>query len=332
MKNQFAIVDGRENQIRRTARILDIIQQVATRPGQWSRKQLAEYHEISERTITKDLDIIKVRLGLQLVHNGTGYSFVRLPQMPVATYSFSEAIALLTAARLAQAVPGVNSTELAAAIARLESIFPDDLRPLLREATDQLPRYAIKSHRQAMLSLLHRALMEQKQTRIDYTTGSRDGRMSERVVEPYHVMPYGRSWHLIAYDYKREGVLQFKVDRIQAAEILDTTYTIPHDFDVDDYLGTGWGLMRGSATEPEHVVLIFEPEAGRWVAEEQWHSSQDSKELADGRIQITFHVGITPEMVSWLLYYGGNVFVERPLWLREEVRERHKEGANKNSS
>ena len=87
--------------------------------------------------------------------------------------------------------------------------------------------------------------------------------------------------------------------------------------------------MRGSATEPEDVILIFEPEAGRWVAEEQWHSSQKSEELGDGRMQITFHVGITPEMVSWLLYYGGNVWVERPLWLREEVRQRHETGMKK---
>jgi predicted DNA-binding transcriptional regulator YafY len=136
-------------------------------------------------------------------------------------------------------------------------------------------------------------------------------------------MPYGRSWHLIAYDHKREAVLQFKLDRVQEAEILEETYIISADFDLEEYLGAGWGLMRGSAAEPEEVVLIFEPEAGRWVAEEMWHSSQESEELENGRIQISFHVGITPEMVSWLLYYGGSVWVERPLWLREEVKEAH---------
>lgn len=329
MGNRLIPNGGRDNQIRRTARILEIIQQIAKHPGRWSRKWLAEHHEISQRMITKDLEIIRIRLGLQTIHDGKGYSFVRLPQMPTATYSFSEAIALLTAARLAQAVPGVNSSELAAAIARLESIFPDELRPLLREATDQLPRYAVKSHRQSMLTLLHRAWMEQKQTRMYYATGSREGHVSERIVEPYHIMPYGRSWHLIAHDHKRNDILQFKVDRIQKAEILDTTYTIPDDFDLDGYLGTGWGLMRGSANEPEDVVLIFEPEAGRWVMEEQWHSSQESDELPDGRIQITFNVGITPEMVSWLLYYGKHLWVERPLWLRKEIYKAHKQAVEK---
>lgn len=330
MTNLNLPVGGRDNQIRRTARVLEIIQQIASQPSRWNRKQLASYHEISERMITKDLEIIRIKLGLSLEYDGVGYIFTRMPHLPTTTYSIAEAIALLTASRLAQAVPGVNSTELASAIARLESIFPDQLQPLLREATDQLPRHAVKSRRQSMLSLFHRALMEKKQTKINYATGSRKGSISGRVVEPYHLMPYGRSWHLIAYDHKREAVLQFKLDRVQEAEILEATYTIQSDFDLDDYLGTGWGLMRGSANEPEDVILIFESEAGRWVAEEQWHSSQISKELADGRIQITFHVGITPEMVSWLLYYGGNVWVKRPLWLRERVRQTHKHGMEKN--
>ncbi len=330
MSNFSRSSEGRDNQIRRTARILDIIQQIAMQPGQWSRKKLARYHEISERMIQKDLELVKVRLGLSLVHNGAGYLFRELPHLPTATYTLNEAISLLTAARLAQAVPGVNSVGLATAIARLETIFPEPLRPLLRNATDKLPRHAIKTHRQSMLTLFHRSLMEQKQTWIAYATGSREGKVSERIIEPYHLMPYGRSWHLIAYDHKRSAILQFKVDRVQEAKILESIYTIPADFDLDAYLGTGWGLMRGSAKKPEEVALIFESEAGRWVTEERWHSSQESMELPDGRIQITFHVGITPEMVSWLLYYGGSVWVERPLWLREEVRQEHERGMKKN--
>ncbi|MCI0575419.1 MAG: WYL domain-containing protein [Chloroflexi bacterium] len=325
MGSQALPAGGKDNQIRRTARVLEIIQQIAVAPGQWSRQTLSEYHEVSERMIQKDLELIRYRLGLPLLHDGAGYSFERLPHLPTTTYSFAEALALLTAARAAQALPGVNSVELAAAIARLESIFPDKLRPVLREATEQLPRRAVKAHRQAMLTLLHRALVERCQVQMSYATGSREGEVNRRVAEPYHLMPYGRSWHLIAYDHQRRDVLQFKVDRVQEAELLETTYTIPGHFDLDEYLGDGWGLMRGSAREPEEVMLLFEPEAGRWVAEEYWHKSQRSEILADGRFKLSFYVGVTPEMVNWLLYYGASVWVERPEWLCEKVREAHRE-------
>ncbi|MGH2538790.1 MAG: helix-turn-helix transcriptional regulator [Candidatus Promineifilaceae bacterium] len=319
--------NGRDNQIRRTGRVLEIVQQIAREPGRWSRRDLAEHHEVSERMIQKDLELVRYRLGLLLIHDGAAYSFDRLPNLPTTNYSFGEAVALLMAARAAQAIPGVNSAELAAAIARLESIFPDDLRPKLREATQQLPQKAVRAHRQAMLALLHRGWIERRQVEIVYATGSREGEVGRRIVEPYHLMPYGRSWHLIAYDHQRDEVLQFKVDRVQEAVLLDRPYTIPTSFDLEAYLGDGWGVMRGAAGEPEKVMLLFEPEAGRWVAEEHWHKSQSSETLPDGRVCLRFQVGVTPEMVSWLLYYGDRVVVERPAWLREHVRLAHMQAA-----
>ena len=321
--------DGRDDQIRRTARVLDMVQQIAVRPRHWTRRKLAEHYELGERMIQKDLGLIRVRLGLALRNDGDGYYFEHLPHLPTTTYAFSEALALLTAARTAQAIPGVNSAELAAAIARLEAIFPDEFRPLVREATEKLPRRAIKARRQEMLALLHRAWIEGRQVRIVYVTGSRAGEASERVVEPYYIMPYGRSWHLIAFDHRRGEVLQFKVDRVQEAELLETGYTVPADFDLDAYLGDAWGIMRGAAGPTERVELLFEPEAGRWVAEEHWHKSQQSETLADGRVRVTFHVGVTPEMVSWLLYYGARVQVVAPAWLRERVAEEHRRAAER---
>ncbi len=315
---------GRDDMIRRTARVLEMVQQIAVRPHYWSRRTLAQHHEIGERMVQKDLELIRYRLQLPLRHEEGTYFFEWLPKLPTTTYSFQEALSLLTAARAAQAIPGVNSAELSAAIARLESLFPAPMNRLVRDALERLPRRAVRDHRQEMLSLLHRALAERRQVRIRYATASRGGEVMERTVEPYHIMPYGRSWHLIGYDYLRQEILQFKVDRVKETELLETTYSIPADFDLDAYLGDAWGVMRGAAGEPERVVLLFEPEAGRWVAEEEWHKSQQSEVLPDGRVRMTFFVGITPEMVSWLLYYGSRVEVLEPVWLRERVVEEHR--------
>ena len=312
---------------KRIARILEIVQLIASKPRSYKRTDLAQRFEVSERMIQKDLDVIRHGLKFPLSHDRQGYYFEHLPHLPTTTYAFSEALALLTAARAAQAIPGINSAELAAAIARLEAIFPDEFRPLVREATEKLPRRAVRAHRQEMLALLHRAWIEARQVRMVYVTGSRAGEATERVIEPYHIMPYGRSWHLIAFDHRRGEVLQFKVDRVQEAELLETGYTVPADFDPDAYLGNAWGIMRGAAGPVERVELLFEPEAGRWVAEEHWHPSQQSKVLPDGRVRLTFHVGITPEMVSWLLYYGARVQVLTPAWLRERVAEEHRRAA-----
>lgn len=306
---------------RRTARVLDVIQQIAIAPHRWRRRRLAEKYEVSERQIQKDLEIIRHGLRLPLCRDGDGYYFEHMPRLPTVSYTFSEAMALLLAARAAQAAPGINSAELAAAIARLESLFPADFAPLLRQATDRLPKSASAPHRQDMLALLHRALVERRQVRIVYATGSRGGEVNERVVEPYHIMPYVRSWQLVAFCHKRQAVIEFKLDRIRQADLLEESYTIPPDFDLEAYLGDGWGLLRGKAGPPEDVELLFEPEAGRWVAEEQWHRSQQVETLPDGRVRVKFHVGVTPEFMSWVMYYGSRVQVVRPEGLRAQVAE-----------
>ncbi len=127
----------------------------------------------------------------------------------------------------------------------------------------------------------------------------------------------------MAHDHRRGAVLDFKLDRVLAARLLETTYTIPADFDIDDYLGDNWGIMRDAGPPAEAVVLLFAPEMGRWVIEERPHKSQRDETLPDGRVRVEYFVCITPEMVRWLLRFGADVWVERPEWLRERVREEH---------
>ncbi len=320
MTTEDELEHRRLEETRRTARVLDLIQQIAIAPHRWRRRDLSDKYEVSEKMIQKDLEIVRHGLRLPLCHDKSGYYFEHMPRLPTVSYTFAEALALLLAARTAQAIPGINSAELAAAIARLESLFPENFMPLLRQATDRLPTSATAAHRQAMLTLLHRALAERRQVRIVYATGSRGGEVNERIIEPYYIMPYVRSWQLIAYDHRRNAVTGFKVDRIRQANLLDQSYTISEDFDLAAYLGDWWGLMR-TPGEVEEVELLFDPQAGRWVMEEQWHHSQEPEVLPDGQVRMKFRIVITPEFVDWVLYYGSRVRVLKPESLRERVVE-----------
>jgi predicted DNA-binding transcriptional regulator YafY len=153
-----------------------------------------------------------------------------------------------------------------------------------------------------------------------YETGMRGGARSERVVEPYHLQRYGRFWILIAYDHLRQAVRDFKVDRIRAAVLLEEHYTIPDDFDVATYRGTAWGLLRGEAGAPVDVELLFTAQAGRWVQEEDRGVPLTVESRPDGSVLVRLRVGITDEMVHWILGYGPECRVLAPDTLRHRVR------------
>ncbi len=63
------------------------------------------------------------------------------------------------------------------------------------------------------------------------------------------------------------------------------------------------------------------------MAEEEWHKSQQTEILPDDSVIFRLHMIITPEFVSWLLYYGSGLEVVAPSWLREQVAEEHRKAA-----
>ena len=318
---------GRDEEIKRTARILQIIHLITMRPRQYRAKDLAQYFEISERMIKKDLQIVRHGLRLLLCSSKQGYYFEETPQLPSVAYSFTEALALVQAVQVSRQVAGISSADLAAAVARLIALFPPEFRNFLQKLSHRPRITAEREHRQEMLQLLNRSFLEGRKLEIVYRTARRQGAISQRVVHPYHIMPYVRSWQLIAYCENRQDVIMFKVDRIQKATLLDEAYEMAASFDLDKYMGNAWGVMRSEDQLPDEVELHFAPDAGRWVAEEFWHKSQQVEQQADGSVIFRLTIAVTPEFVNWLLYYGSRVEVTKPNHLRSAVAAEHRQAA-----
>ena len=346
---------------RRTRRIVDLLLRIANQPRRWTRRDLAAHYEVSEQQLDKDLLLIRHGLVMPLRHCPQGYYFERMAGLPALTLSLPEALTLLLAARLGQQMPGVSRADLAAAIARLETLLPTELLPLVgglaRGRDDSGPRDATLRELQlaiaerSRLRILYRSASHADASDLPATHSPSDGgsepstqstafstqptahstqhisvsaQRSDRLVDPYTLLPYLRSWYLVGHCHLRGEVRMFKVDRIRGLARTGEHFPLPEQFDLAGYLGQTWGLLRGEAGEPEEVVLEFSAAAGRWVRDEEWHPSQRVEDLPDGRVRLVFYVGITPELRRWVLGFGRQARVVRPAslaaWVREEVR------------
>ena len=312
---------SRLEETKRVARIVEIATLLAAQPRRWTRARLAARYELCERQIARDLEVLRHGLGYHIDRTRDGYVIQGAPIVPRLTLTMPEVLALALAAGLARDSGDVDTITLAAAIAKLEALVPPDTLSLLRRELARGRGNSTAARRSETLALLERAWLERRRVRIVYETGMRGGARSERVVEPYHLQRYGRFWILIAYDHLRQAVRDFKIDRIRAAVLLDEHYTIPDDFDVATYRGTAWGLLRGEAGEPVDVELLFSPQAGRWVQEENWGVPLAVEARTDGHVLVRMRTGITPEMVRWLLWYGPDCTILAPASLRQQVRE-----------
>lgn len=305
---------ARLDETRRVKRLLDIAWRIAVAPGEWPRKRLAGLYEVSERQITSDLTVLRQGLHWQVRRGLTGYSFDPLPTLPGVQYTLPEALALLLAVRASAALPGVVSGDLAAAVARLTSLLPPAVQALAA-----LPAAPL-SPREHALRVLQLALAQRQRVRMTYETASRGGAVTEREFDPYAIVPYGRSWHVIGHCHLRGAVRDFKIDRIAAVQPVTGMYDVPADFDAARFLGAGWGLMREPDAPVEDVELRFSALAGRWVREERWHATQAITELADGGVRFCVQIPVTSEFRHWVFHYGSLVEVVSPASLREWVR------------
>jgi len=317
-----ALLDGRESEIpvgridetRRVSRLLDIAWRISATPRQWTRKRLAAHYEVSERQITSDLTVMRHGLHWHVQTSHTGYYFDPVPSVPGVQFTLPEALALLLAVRASMALPGVGSVELTAAIVRLASLVPPQIQALV--ALPDLP----PSPREQTLRTLQLALGQRRRVHLTYQTASRDGAVTEREFDPYAIFPYGRSWHVIGYCHLRDAIRDFKADRIAAVAPRVTLYEIPADFNVADFLGAGWGLMRDTGEPAQDVILRFSALAGRWVREERWHTTQEITDEPDGCVRFRVHVPVTPELRRWVFHYGSEIEVLLPQSLRDWMR------------
>lgn len=278
--------------------------------------------DVSERTIQKDFDVIKHGLKLPLMRSAGGYYFESTPSLPSVNYTFLEAFSVMLALTSARNVSGIDPATLTNAIKRLETIFPPEFEPYFRGLTKDESTITTTSRTQTLMRLQHACFLRRK-VRMTYATASRKGELSNRTVHPYAILPYVRSWHLVAFCEKKKDIRTFKIDRIRKIKMTEAEYVIPEDFNIETYMGDTWGIMNTGSREKEKVVLKFDQTAGTWVCEEFWHKSQKCEELSDGSIIFTLEIVITPEFENWLLYYGRRVEVLKPLHLRTAVAEAH---------
>jgi hypothetical protein len=109
MASQWQAHEPRLEETKRTARLLQIMLMVAAAPHHYTRKDFAKRFDVSTRMISKDMELISNITGFDLQGGRDGYSFTRVPDLPLLHFSVAETLALLNAIGVAKHMSGVDS-------------------------------------------------------------------------------------------------------------------------------------------------------------------------------------------------------------------------------
>lgn len=140
-------------------------------------------------------------------------------------------------------------------------------------------------------------------------------------VEPLKIFSHQDTIYLhvrLRKDSEEKHYFLLAIHRIKSITITDAYYDIPEDYDFDQLFNQNFGVMKYDAFP---VTIEFTEFAAAYVAERTWNSETRKEWVDDDTLILSFEVSSKPELIGWVLSWGGRAKVIEPNWLVEEINQ-----------
>jgi predicted DNA-binding transcriptional regulator YafY len=284
---------------------------------------MARELEVSAKSIHRDLEFMRDRLGFPLEYDGSrfGYYYTeKVGSFPTLQITQGELVALVVAEKALQQYRGTSfERPLLSAVRKLEESLPETISVSLSEVGQTI---SFRTRVAPILDLeifdvLARATASRSQLELLYRKpGQRQA--ERRVVDPYHLANINGEWYLFAFDHLRRDIRTFVPGRIQTIKPTGQNFAAPKQFSLEQRLRDSFGVHSGEGQYD--VVVRFDASVSDFIREKRWHDSQRLKELRNGEVELHLRLSSLGEVERWVLSWGGNARVVRPKELRESIR------------
>jgi proteasome accessory factor B len=287
---------------------------------------LAQECGVSRRTIFRDLDLLRSS-GVPLCYDEDQqqYHIAGNNYLPPTNFTPEEALALIVLCHEMgdrAGLPFFNPARSAAV--KLESALPGRLRDQLREVINSLriqplPKNPLVGKRPVYDQLLE-AIAKRHSVRLRYRSLN-EGEEIRTKLNPYQLFFSRRSWYVAGRSSLHRATRTFNLGRIAEIEILDDRYQIPRGFSIERFLRNAWHLIPEPGPDRD-VVIRFGKMVAQNVSEVIWHKTQQLTFNKDGTLDFQVTVSGLNEISWWILGYGDQAEVLKPLELRRLIAQR----------
>jgi predicted DNA-binding transcriptional regulator YafY len=211
-------------------RLLSLLSLLQT-PREWPGPELAQRLGVTTRTVRNDVERLR-QMGypVQATRGSVGgYRLAAGAAMPPLLLEDDEAVAVAVSLGTATggAVEGLEETALRA-LTKLRQVLP----PRLGRRVDALQSHTVRvSGRRRgpqvegrLLASIAATARDREIMRFRYSDHSGSG--TERKVEPYRLVNWGRRWYLVAFDLDRNDWRTFRVDRLSEPHSIGHRFTL----------------------------------------------------------------------------------------------------------
>lgn len=295
--------------------------------------RIAELMEISERTVKRYLDNLR-ECGAPLENDRRkgGYYFTDpFWQLPPMQLSEGDLLAFFVAEQALKSVgQTAEAAQLRKSLSRLASFLPNEvsinLTALAAGVSFQTLPFAAAPPE--TLALLTESSVNQQTVSFDYYS-PHNQEHSSRKANVLLLHNFIGDWFAVCYDCNKASKRDFHVGRMSNVKLLKETFETPSDWNAEEYLKTGFYMMRGGKLVT--VEIHFDQFQAQWIRERQsFHPDEQREDLPDGSLRLSFKIGEKglEAVARFCLTYAGHCRAEKPPKLKEIVRERLLKGLN----
>lgn len=268
---------------------------------------IADHFDISERTVFRDIKALGeagVPLGFE---KDRGYYIVEGYNIPPVMFTKEEAGALLLAGKLLDRQGDkslVDQFEQAldkvrAVLKSTQKDYVQELEKYIEVVSPAVP--VEKAFPDMFLTDIKTALINHQLLSFEYYANYSDT-YSSREVEPLGICHYANHWHLIAYCRMRNGVRDFRTDRITKLAVLDQRFDPSLRDDFKDHI-----FVRQMQQDVSEVRVHFSKNVARVIGDQRYYYGFIDEKKVDDGVEMTFMVGECDCFARWLLMFTDSV-------------------------
>jgi predicted DNA-binding transcriptional regulator YafY len=300
-----------------------LLKAIAVAEGKATVKSLVQQNGVSEKTIRRDLELLR-KVGFPVLENvgefGRKTFALNSTELPRLDLLYDEALALFFCQRAVLPLAGTFFWESAqAAFRKIQASLGPRAAGYVQRMLGRMHQTHVGGAYGSQAELIDQLLVAIEECKATFITyhSSRSTEPLTYDVHPYGLVEHRGSLYLVGHSQQHDEVRHWKVDRIAEADVTKVPFQRPADFDLEKHMAGSFGVYHGRDTT--RVRVRFAPAAARYVREKRMHPSQIVNSERDGSALVEWTVSSTIEVKSFVLSFGAAAEVLEPEGLRKEM-------------
>lgn len=310
-----------------------MLQRLPRYPRSLSTQEMVGYlrdqgFPVTSRTVERDLAKLLTIFGYTSEEDGRSYRWfwplgfktIDIPGLdPSTALAFS-----LAEKHLAHLLPPPTMDLLAPYFRRADEVLEESRAISLGQWRDKVrvigigPRLQPATVDEAIQRRVYEALLRERRLELTYAPrGETEPKTYE--FSPLALVSRQGVHYLVGPFWTYDNVVQIALHRIREASITDRQAYVPAGFDIDRYIEEHAEFSYPTGTGHIRLDVLFTEDAAKHLEERPLSDDQTLEPHDNDRIRLKATVLDTDDLTWWLLGFGPNVEVRKPVALRRKL-------------